>query len=38
MGEKMQLTEQAIEDEKEKLVQELSRGKAAAVALLQVGG
>ena len=34
----MQSTEQAMEEEKEKLVQELSRGKAAAIALMQVHG
>ena len=36
MGNKLQNTEQAMEEEKEKLVQELSRGKAAAIALMQV--
>lgn len=36
MNEKLKTTELSMEDEKEKLVQELSRGKAAAVTLLQV--
>ena len=36
MSEKLKQTEEDMEQEKEKLVHELSRGKAAAVALLQV--
>lgn len=33
---RVQQTEQVMEEEKEKLVHELSRGKAAAVSLIQV--